>query len=231
MAKPEEKQRSFALRREGKSIKEIAEILHVSKSAASLWVRDIEMTPEQKESLRQRQIEGGHIGRIRGSEANHRMRIERMDLAKELAVIEVPTLSCEQLFFIGLGLYWGEGTKTESSRNVSIANSDPRVIQLMIRWFIECLDVDKERLQPKVFISDVHKDREEKITEYWEETLDIPRQFFSKTIFLPKGKKIYENHDMYYGVLALRVRRGGDIRNRILATICRIAELSATMPV
>lgn len=30
---------------------------------------------------------------------------------------------------------------------------------------------------------------------------------------------------MYYGVLALRVAKGGDIRNRILASINRVSEV------
>jgi hypothetical protein len=100
----------------------------------------------------------------------------------------------------------------------------------MIRWFTECLDIELERLHPRIFISDTHREREEVLLDFWEKALDIPRDKFKRTIFLPKGKKIYENHDMYYGVLTLRVSRGGDVRNKILASISRIAELTTILP-
>ena len=49
-------------------------------------------------------------------------------------------------------------------------------------------------------------------------------------IFLPKGKKIYENHNMYYGVVTLRVARGSGPQYKVMAQIDRIAELT-NMPV
>lgn len=39
------------------------------------------------------------------------------------------------------------------------------------------------------------------------------------------GKKIYENRNVYYGVLALRVSKGGDLKYKILATIDQSAKV------
>ena len=36
---------------EGRSVKEIARLLGVSRSSVSLWVRDIELTPKQRAAL------------------------------------------------------------------------------------------------------------------------------------------------------------------------------------
>lgn len=47
------------LRKRGVSVKKIAQDLDISKSTASLWVRDIILSIEQLEGLRQSSLEGG----------------------------------------------------------------------------------------------------------------------------------------------------------------------------
>ncbi len=225
MAKSLERIRARELRRKGESVKEIARLLGVSSGTVSIWTRDVPLTAAQRAHLRERQIAAGHKGRMMGAEANKEKKAARIRIAESEAREAIRSLSPEQLFFVGLGLYWGEGAKAESSSSLAVVNSDPRVIVLMIRWFLECYGVERERFMPRVFISDTHRDREEIITEYWATTLAIPRSQFRKMIFLDKGKKIYENRDMYYGVLALRVSKGKDIRYKILAQIARIAEV------
>lgn len=223
MAKSAEHIRACELRRSGKSIKSIAKILSVGVSTVSVWTRDIELTEAQRMNLRDKQIAAGHAGRILGAESNKQKKILREKRARDDARSQIQSLSRENLFFTGLGLYWGEGSKSPTSA-LSIANSDPRVIILMKRWFEECFSVEEHRFAPRIFISDTHQDREEILVRFWSDTLRLPTHQFRKTVFLPKGKKIYENRDMYYGVLALGVTKGGDIRTRILAQTDRVAE-------
>jgi len=227
MAKSAERIKACELRRQGESVKEIARILSVSRSIASIWTRDIALSDEQRSYLRERQIAAGHRGRMMGAESNRNKKREQIRIAEEQASMDISNLTYESLFFMGLGLYWGEGVKAPNG-STGVSNSDPRVIQIMIRWFMECFGVEKDRLMPRVFINDIHRDREEIITSYWVETLGIPRDQFRKMIFLDRNKKIYENRDMYYGVLALRIAKGTNIRYRILAQIARFAELAAT---
>jgi transposase-like protein len=224
MAKSEEKLQALALRRDGASIKEIAKSLDVSAGSVSKWVQDIELTDEQQEFLRSRQIASGHRGRMMGAEVNRRKKLEQIRLAEEEAANEIRQLSKDTLFFIGLGLYWGEGTKSDNG-SLSVSNSNQRVIGLMMRWFMECFGVSKDRFMPRIFISNTHKEREETLLKYWSDILGIPITQFRKTVFLDKGKKLYENHDTYYGVMALRVAKGSNIRYKILAQIERVAQL------
>ena len=229
MAKSEERIRACALRRSGRSVKEIAKVLGVSSGSVSKWTCDIALTEAQRLRLRERQIAAGHKGRMMGAESNRKKKLGRIAAAETLATSDIKRLSRESLFFIGLGLYWGEGVKVLSS-SLAISNSDPRVIQLMVRWFSECFDVEVSRFMPRIFISEVHRDREGILLNFWSRTLGIPISQFKKTVFLNKGKKVYENHDLYYGVLALRVAKGGDIRYRILAQIDRAAKLALQKP-
>lgn len=224
MAKPQEKMRARALRRKGESVKSIAKVLGVSSGSVSAWVRDVALTPAQARKLHERQIQAGHAGRMIGAASNRRQKEERIRKAGEEASVKLPVLTTKSLYFVGLGLYWGEGTKA-SNGMVSIVNSDPTIIQLMIRWFEECWEIDRSRFHPRVYISDIHRGREQAILAYWTSILGIPQTQFGRTIFLAKGKKIYENHDIYYGVLALRVSKGAELRHRILADIERVRKI------
>jgi transcriptional regulator with XRE-family HTH domain len=224
MAKSAEKLKAFELRREGKSIKEIAVLVGVTKDTASKWLRALPMTDAQARHLQEEMLKRGYKGSLLEAEVNRNKKIERIRIAEEEAKEIIKTLSFSKLFYLGLGLYWGEGTKAEGSA-LAVTNSDPKIIQIMICWFTKCLGVQKSDLSPRVFISNTHIDREEKILEFWIEKLGIPREQFKKMIFLEKGKKIYENREVYYGVLALRVAKGTDLKYKILAFLARIAEV------
>ena len=224
MAKPEQKTRAFELRREGKSIKEIAAEVGVSRGTASTWMKEVSLTAEQELFIKEQMYARGHKGRMIGAEMNKNKKIERQKIANDEAVEMIEQLSLNELFYLGLGIYWGEGTKAQST-SLAVTNSDPRIIKIMIRWFVECLGVQVTDLHPRVYISDNHQDREEKLYEYWIHELGIPRSQFKKMIFLNKGKKIYENREMYYGVLTLLVAKGTDLRYKILAFLARIAEV------
>lgn len=224
MAKSELQLKALSLRRSGESIKDISKNLGIPLSTASVWLRDIELTPQQKERLKRKQIAAGHKGRLIGAEANKQKRLDRLSLAKEEANERIDNFSNQELFLVGLGLYWGEGAK-KGTGSLAVINSDPKIISLMSRWFVECLGVEEVRFMPRVFINNTHQDREPAIIQFWSEILNIPSSQFRRTIYRDNGKKIYENHDMYYGVLALRIAKGTDLKYKILAYIERIADI------
>lgn len=207
-------------------MKSIASKLAVGKSTVSLWVRDIALTEKQRLRLRERMISGGHKGRMMGAQANKEKRLRCIEFANNQAKREIIILKKEELFFVGLGLYWGEGVKSESG-GFAVVNSDPRIIQIMIRWFTDCFAVDSSRFKPRIFINELHRDREDKIVRFWSRKTGIQRSQFSKTIFIPRGKKVYENRETYYGVLALHVSKGRDLRYQVLAYIERLGEIGA----
>lgn len=50
--------------------------------------------------------------------------------------------------------------------------------------------------------------------------LEIPKLQFKSPIYIPqKTKKLYENHDNYYGVVALRVIKSTNLKYRIQGLI------------
>lgn len=218
MAKSKERLQAIKLRRRGHSIKHIADVLDVSKASVSVWCRDIILTTNQKRMLAKKQTEAGHRGRVLGAETNRRKKLRNIAEQERMATSMVGRLSERDMLMMGIALYWGEGNKIGSG-TAAIVNSDPAIVLFARDWF-EILGVSRDMFMPRIFISDTHRSREKKLLAYWSNILGIPKQQFGKTIFLRgRPKKIYENHNSYYGVLALRVRKSTTLKYRILGLI------------
>lgn len=67
MAKSIQKMEARQMRKNGKSIKEIAIKLQVSKSSASVWCSDIILSSKQINDLNKKMVIGGYRGRMIGS--------------------------------------------------------------------------------------------------------------------------------------------------------------------
>lgn len=217
MAKSEKRIQARQLRKKGQSIKFIARQLDVSKSTVSVWCGDLVLTQTQKDLLIKNAIDAGCKGRMVGAEMNRRKKQDRIDYNKRLGIEEIGRLTKRDLLLAGIGLYWGEGTKKSAT---ALVNSDPNLILFMLRWFRSVMGVRDEMFRPQVFISDIHRPRAQKILAFWSKLLGLPKSQFGNIVFLKrKNKKIYENHDSYYGVMALRVRRGTELKYHILGLI------------
>ena len=106
------------LRQEGLSVREIEQRLSVARSSVSLWVRDVELTHEQRESLRRRPRPGTDRFRRRRAEYQEGGR--------------VTARRGEPLHAIGCMLFWAEGSRTVN--NVQLTNSDPALLRLFARF-------------------------------------------------------------------------------------------------
>lgn len=218
MAKTKERMLARKLRIRGESIKEIAKKLKVSSGSVSIWCEDLVLSSTQKEYLFQRQVKAGHRGRMLGTEANKRKKLENVVLQEKNARKMIGKMTKRDKLLLGIGLYWGEGTKARTS-GTALVNSDPSIILFARDWF-EQLGVKRSEFNPYIYISETHQSRERTIEKFWSNLLEIPISQFNKVIFLKgRRKKIYANHDSYYGVLALRVARGTTLRYKIMGLV------------
>jgi transcriptional regulator with XRE-family HTH domain len=219
MAKFELKIQAREIRKTGKSLKEIARILGVSKSSVSLWCRDIVLTEEQMVSLSEGAIRKGLKGRMMGAEANRNKKRKALAEANEWAKNTLQDFSKRDLLIAGIALYWAEGSKTDSHGTFSFSNSDSRMISLMCEWLGVFFQVSSTDFSPRITINKVHESRIEKVKEFWSNLLKVPTESISATFTQVIPIKIYENHDTYYGVLSLRLKKGTFIRYKVLALI------------
>lgn len=218
MAKSEARLRALKMRRRGKSIGWIAKRLGVSKGSTSIWCRDVVLTQRQQDRLIKDRIDAGHRGRIIGAEANKRKRLQNIETQEKIARGMIGSITSRDTLMLGIALYLGEGTKSDGS-TLAITNSDAETILLARNWF-EQLGVTRDMFRPQVLISESHRDRWSTVLKFWSRYLGIPKDQFANPVFLQgRPKKVYENHNSYYGVLALRVRKGKTLKYRILALI------------
>jgi hypothetical protein len=215
MAKSAEKIRARELRRKGESIKVIARQLHVSKSTVSIWCLDIELSEEQIDILDRRRSTGGYAGRLLGSQAQKQRRIDRISYWNNQGRREMPDITDRDLLMAGLGLYIGEGTK--SDRKFQFSNSNPQVVNLMIKCLEINFKVSRADMYCRVLINEIHACRTDAAEEQWSTLLNLPREQFRRTILIKaKNKKVYANYNEHLGTLALRAKRDTELQRRIL---------------
>jgi len=215
MAKPKEKEATICLRRRGLSIKEIAKRIGVSKSTISLWCRDIPLTSKQKEIIEKNALAAGHRGRMIGARMNHERKEKIVEFYKKDGINVIGKISQRDLFMAGLGLFWGEGVKSEAS-TLGFVNSDPKAILFMYSWFQETFGLRKDDFMPRIFINHIHRERIEDVLKFWANLLELPIEQFGTPVLLKiKNRKRYENHNSYYGVLNLKIRKSAQLKYRI----------------
>ena len=67
MSKYELRLKAREMRAKGESLNVIVKALGVSKSTCGVWTRDIILSVEQLQKLKQKQIKGAELGSIRGA--------------------------------------------------------------------------------------------------------------------------------------------------------------------
>lgn len=225
MAKPLERLKARELREQGISVKEIANQLKVSKSTASLWVRNIILSLEQLEKLRQSSIKGGEKGRLLGALKQKQDRLKRIEKSVIKGKQTFPYLTKRELLIAGIALYWAEGTKKK--QEVSLCNSDPKLVQCMLYWFKQCFDISLERLYCSVGINEIHRKREDLVKQYWSNITSIPLSQFRKTSFKKvKNKKVYANFNDHFGTLTIKVAQSAKLHYDIMGFIEGLSEAS-----
>lgn len=171
-----ERDRSRELRKQGYSMNEITRMLGVAKSSVSLWTGDIELTSKQRQKLSENgrsveSVERRRHARLTNERARRRPYFEN-------AVAEIESLSRRDLFFLGTSFYWGEGSKANRG-TVDFTNSDPRGVQIMMRYFKEICNVPDQKFRGHVILHP-HLDAR-KAELYWSKISGIPLTQFHKT--------------------------------------------------
>lgn len=222
MSKSALKLESVKLRKQGKSVVEIAKILRVAKSTASLWTRDITLTESQALTLKQNSALGAEKGRIKGALSQKLARLKKIEQANQRGQEEISKLTNRELDIAGLCLYWAEGSK--KNRRIELCNSDPNMILLFIKWLKRVYKISLSELHCYVGINEAHKHREAEVKTHWSLLTKIPLSNFTKTSFKKYPlRKIFKNFNEHYGTLSVRVTRPARIFYRILGKIHAIS--------
>lgn len=159
------------LRAEGMTLNEIATALGVSKSSASLWVRDVEFEPRPQRTGPRR------LGaRQRGPNILQQRKQEEIERLRQEGVRRIAQLSEREFLVAGAALYAGEGTKRDGE--VRFANSDPRMVAFFCAWLRRFFSINEHRLRVRIYL---HQGLDlDAATEFWSDVTGVPALQFRK---------------------------------------------------
>jgi transposase-like protein len=176
--KTEERLEARRLRRDkGESMKQIARLLGVSVSSVSLWVRDIELSADQRAALRNKMSGASSANAIAARRRRSHSQAAGRDLARRK----------DHLFVAGCMLFWAEGAQARNA--VVFTNSDPQMMCLFARFLrlYYCVPDDRFAVTCNLFAD--HLERQREIEDFWLETLELPRSCLRKSIV-----NVYSKH-------------------------------------
>jgi len=223
MTKVLQKNKAIHLRKDGCSITDIAKLLRVSKSTASYWCREIILTEKQIERIAKKSEHHATHALLKAAETQRQKRLLATAQAEKIGMSDVGRLTQRDILMVGLGLYWGEGYK-KGSQELGFTNSDPRMVIFYMKWLQRCYGIQKVDLIFRVTINDAHVFRIDDVLRFWSKTCDVPLTQFTKTSFVHATQKKLYTETKHFGTLRIKVRRGTNLRRRILGSISTLSD-------
>ncbi|MDX3851365.1 hypothetical protein [Streptomyces sp. AK02-01A] len=210
-AKDDLREKARELRREGLTYDQIQLELGCSKSSISLWVRDLPK-PERRDS-----VEQAKLAARKRWDHELAVREERRRRTKAAATNDIGAMSERELFLLGVGLYWAEGSKAKQHRpqeRVTFINSDPHMIEVFFAW-LDLLGVSRDRLRYQV---QIHESANVSAAErFWAGVAGVDVEALGKTTLKRHNPKTVRKNvgEDYRGCFAIRVLRSADLYRRI----------------
>ncbi len=196
------------LRRLGLSYGEIMELIPVKKSTLATWCRDMKLTADQIAAIKDRRAPQPGIPRD-----TQRKRRKEVQLIRAQATLEAEHLISEPFWAAGVAMYWGEGSK--SVARLSMANSDPAALRLLMAWAARYLG-PATGWRGKL---NVHANNDEpSARRWWAKELGLTLDDFTKSFVKSEGTGHRKNH-LPNGVCILTKRRSADAYHTTMAWV------------
>ncbi len=199
---PETRERARELRRAGFTYPEINIELgeNIPQGTLSTWLSDIELTTEQRERIKQKELEGSARGRPAVVRWNREQKQKSLDGARAKALPVARRLAQDQgaLQLMAAALYVGEGAKRDD--HLAFSNSDPEVIQAWMSLLRRNFEIDESKFACQLMLSEGMPEAELQI--FWSNLTGIPLNRFHESSIKKNPGKI--RRDGYKGVCMVR---------------------------
>lgn len=217
MGKIELQKKAQDLRMQGFSIKTIEKKLNISRSSASLWTREVRLTPAQLKKLYMSKRTGALRGCLIAANNKKEKTCAAIMDANAIAIHEIGSLSRRDKCIAGIALYLGEGDK--SGRNVAFCNADPKAIQFMMGWFRETCIVKEERFRLSLYLHDNLDENNAKI--YWSGITNLPLTSFRKSYIVKNNLNRLRKTKHMHGILRITIS-DANLYRRIMGLISAV---------
>lgn len=202
-----DRQTAQILRKKGLSYGKISRQIGVPKSTLSSWLKNFNLSKKHRERLYTKRLELITIGEYSQKVRRQKEREQILNLAKGAVSGD---LTDEALRFMGVALYWAEGTK---GSRFTLTNSDPALILFMVNWIEKIFKISSKDLTACL---NIHNGQDDKmIKSFWSDLLGIPLSSFGKSFVKPDGKR-YKQNDLYWGTIKLSIPKSTDLRLEML---------------
>ncbi|MCX6718244.1 MAG: helix-turn-helix domain-containing protein [Candidatus Staskawiczbacteria bacterium] len=195
------KGKAINYRKKGYSYNMISQKIGVNKSTLSNWLNKIPFSPNE-EVLRR-------IGsaKLKSALFKHTQKIEEIAEMKNLAEKDLGKITKRDFWFLGIGLYSGEGSK--SNEQIRFSNSNPEMIKIAVIWFKKICNLKNKNLNPFVHL---YPDNDiEETLNYWSKVTGIPKKQFGKTYVDKRINKSKTKKEILpYGTLHLKIKSYGN---------------------
>jgi hypothetical protein len=211
------REQAVTLRRQGKSRRQIKEILGFGNSTLNQLLRDEPLPPERAgpgyAESRARAAEG--VRRYWAVE--HPAREAERAAISAAAAAEIGGLTDREVMIAGAIAYWCEGSKSKPYRideYVRFVNSDPALIKFFL-MFLDRAGVSRQRLRYRVHIhecADV-----EAAARYWTSVTSASPDQFARPLIkhhVPRTSRPGDNKD-YHGCLQVSVAKSSGLYREI----------------
>ncbi|MBI2635037.1 MAG: hypothetical protein HYW79_00620 [Parcubacteria group bacterium] len=179
------KNKAVLLRKNGKTYGEIQNKLNhpISKSTLSVWFKNIVLSEDQKQVLKNRVIDNVNRSRKLALATNRKKREQYLKLVSDRVWHLKKLIEDKNIAKIVVAmLYMGEGKKSNCS--VVFGNSDPKVISLFLRLLRRCYNIDENKFRCTL---QCRADQDIKTLEkFWSKTTGIPLKKFYKAQIDPR---------------------------------------------
>jgi len=188
MPKIAERKRAIQLRKEGKTYAEILDVVEVSKSTLSVWLRSVGIAKAQKQRITDKKL----AAQKKGGLARREMRLVNMKDIFMKAGKDISPLSAREFWLCGVMLYWAEGCKEKMYRggqSVDFGNTDPEMIKFFVKWLREVLEVKDADMNFSLYIHENNMYRLKEVEAYWLKTIGIKNARIAYTCFKSHNPK------------------------------------------
>lgn len=162
--------RAIILRRSGHSLKEVSEQMRISKSTASVWLKNTRISFKGIQRIKKI----SDIGRQKSIITNRKRRLKAYE-EMSLNTVDIKKISKKfdkkyYKIFLAL-LYWGEGAKT--GRQLVFMNSDKELIRVYLFLLRNSFAIKEEKLKLYLHLHDYHN--REALVEYWSKITSVDK--------------------------------------------------------
>ena len=187
MVRDEEKyQQAIGLRKRGFTLEEIAKYCDISKSTASVWLKNKAFSAQvtKQNTKRAGQENAKRLALIAKTRTHEREK--RYADAERSAKVEFNHYKDDQLFMTGLVAYLTSGDQ-QDDRLVRFSHKTPDLHRLFVRFCVDYLGVEKQSIH--IWLQLYPDSEEEKAMRKWSKVSTLPLHQFYKCQFVNKGSQ------------------------------------------